>query len=164
MTRPQIQSTIPGTESDEDKIQTPELTARVHAWLDAQEAQRRASLETKTIHALMIAELTLANVKRYPYLDRKTGHKRYVTVAAEPKAKTIKAPTAKQEGRKARAAERAAEKAKEKREADKAESVEHRKVSRTPEHDAITKPKPLAIVEDVDPFAATRAAMEGNAP
>lgn len=179
MTRPQIQSSIPGCESNDDLIQTPELTARVHAWLDAQENQRRASLETKTIHALMIADLTLADIKRYPYLDRKTGQKRYVTVAAEPKAKTIKAPTNKQQGKKSAKAERAAEKAKEKRDAEAAESVEHRKVSRTPEHDAIanrarpdgnvqltvTRNGETVVVEppaiDDDPFAKTRAAMEG---
>lgn len=163
MTRPQIQSVIPGCESDEDKIKTDALTKRVHEWLDAQEEQRRAALHTKTIHALMIAELVLADVKRYPYLDRKTGAKRYVTVAAEPKARTMKAPTNKQQGKHAAKKERAAEKAKEKRQADAANEVEHRKVTRTPEHDEIVKPRAPAVVEDVDPFAKIRGAMEGVA-
>lgn len=158
MTRPQIQSVIPGCETPDELIQTPELTARVHAWLDAQEAQKRAALETRTAHGLMIAALTLANVKRYPYTDRSTGVKRYVTVAAEPKAKTIKAPTVK---RKSAAQERREEKAAEKKARDAAEAVEHRKVSReAAERDlgrSLDKPAPDA--EPLDPFAATRAAL-----
>ncbi len=168
------QLVIPGCESDEEKIKTPELTTRVHSWLDAQEAQRRAALETKTIHALMIAELTLANVKRYPYLDRKTGTKRYVTVGAEPKARTIKAPTNKQQGKNAAKKERAAEKAKEKREADAENEVEHRKVTRTAEHDEIAKRGSVKLTvthdgqtvdatEALDPFGKIRASLEGSA-
>jgi hypothetical protein len=157
MTRPQVQAVIPGCESDDEKIQTPELTARVHAWLDAQEAQRRAALETRTVHALMVAELVLANVKRYPYLDRSTGKKHYVVVARDPKAKTIKAPkpkTAKQEAK--------ADKAAEKKQRDKAESVEHRKVSRASVEGELRHAVP-AVPDDVDPFERTRRAMDGLA-
>lgn len=112
-------------------------------------------METRTIHALMIAELALANIPRYPYLDRATGAKRYVVVKADPKAATIKAPSKKQQSAKA---ERAAEKRGEKKAADEAARVEVRKIDGDKARAEIRKPAPAADVSD--PFAATRERME----
>jgi hypothetical protein len=128
---------IDGTEPPPDPDRTTDDDARVHAWLDAKTAQRKAADETKLAHSVLIAALQERGVTRYPYVDAFTGKKRYVVVEPIVKAKTTKAPKP----------PRAKKPRKERNKPDPAGAVEHRKVSRE------------SVAAEIDPFGTTREAM-----
>lgn len=139
------QTEIPGTEAP--SVRTDELDARLYAYLDTYEAKRAAAIHAKDLESILLAELEAAGIPRYPYTDR-AGDSRFFVTDKTPRAKTVKAPTAKQEGRKARK-EKAA-----------ADSVEVRTVSRASVELELRHAVP-AVPDDVDPFERTRRAMDG---
>lgn len=121
-----------------DPVRTPELDKVVFAWLDAKEAQRKAAQATKDAHLVLMYKLEEAKIEKYPYVDKWTGYKGYVTVKTTRKASTAKAPKAK----------RAAKVGRERKpKTPMSEQVESRRVPReTVEH-------------EIDPFASTRVMM-----
>lgn len=161
---PREQTFIPGTAPPpEDPQRTPDLDAVVYAWLTAQSDQRHAADVTKIKHAAMLERLAEAGCETYPYVDEKSGRKRYVVVDRTPKAKK-KAAAGGGKSKKAKRSKRfaadhdddlkdangkAADKA-QKRIDDDANRVESRRVPRD------------SVEEQIDPFAATRGALEAD--
>lgn len=154
------QTYIPGTEPTPDPAHDPEISAQVDAWQKAKQEQREAADTTAIRHAKLLELLNDRGVARYPYTDPATGRKRYVVVEAEPKAKLTKPITQKPKD------ERAAEKRAEKREADEAARVSHRKVdgdeARKKLKITVTAGGETVDVSDVDPFAKVRESMEAQ--
>jgi hypothetical protein len=128
---------IEGTEPPEDPPVIPEVAQAVDAWLAAKKKQANAAEATKMRHEILLGHLQEHKIERYPFIDQVTGRKKYVVADRTPKAKTITAPSKKQEGRDVTSkAER------------EAGQVESRRV-------------PRAEVEaEIDPFASTRGEMK----
>lgn len=144
MAKRPTQFEIPGTEeTDVDQA----MKDRLWAYLDAKDAQRRASGDTKLKLTVLFAAMSEAGLERVPYVDPMSGKRRYFVADKTPKPKTTKEPRVKRAKD-----ERKAEKRAEKKQRDAEESVEHRKVSRA----SVEKE-----IGPLDPFEATRAAMEG---
>lgn len=141
MARP-TQFEIPGTEqTDVDQA----MKDRLWSYLDAKDAQRRASGDTKLKLTVLFAAMTEAGIERVPYIDPSTGKRRFFVADKTPKPKTTKEPRVKRAKD-----ERRAEKKAEKKQRDAEESVEHRKVSRASVE---------AEIGPLDPFASVRDAM-----
>jgi len=132
------QTEIPGTE---DPARDHEADERLFAWLDAKSAQRKAADTTKIKHASLLERLGELGIDRYAYLDQFSGKKRFVVVKREPKVVTTRAPKPPRARRSRKHPEVEAK-------LPDAERVEHRKVSRA------------SVEAEIDPFGATRAAME----
>lgn len=122
----------------------------IDEWLEAKEAQRSAADATKLKHATLLVLLQNAGIEAYPYTDPKTGKKKLLVVAREPKAKVTKPHKRSRKesdveiGEEVTPAEKKLAKA-EKKARDEADRVESRRVPRTAAHDTVA-----------DPFAATR--------
>lgn len=138
MTKRQEQTQIPGTEPED--ITTRDDDARLYAWLDAKAAQKKAAATTRDTHLILIAALAERGIDRYPYTCAFTGKKRFLVVKREPRATTTKVP--------APPRARRSRKHPEIESVLPEERVEHRKVSRE------------SVAAEIDPFGATRAAME----
>lgn len=152
MTRPAIQTFIPGTEPP-DAGRSDAVDEIVYAWLDSREEQKRHGESTKIRHATLLAKLAELGLERYPYLERTSGKKRYVAADRTPKVKIIRPPQLRmgRRGKKIRveradsdapAKETAAEK--------DANTVEHRKVPRK------------SVEKEIDGFAQVRSDMGKN--
>lgn len=149
------QAEIPGTEVPKN----PDIERALDAWLAACDGAKRAAETKKLAHAVLVLQMQQAGLERYPYLDPSSGKKKQVVIARDPKARSTSAPG----GRRARKAndsdlsdaERAERKTEllRKKSDSESNSVESRRVRR----------EDVAELreEHVDPFAATRAAMEG---
>jgi len=118
-----------------DDPQIPEVADAVDAWLAAKKKQVLASESTKVRHESMLELLADHGLERYPYFDD-SGRKHYVVADKTPRAKTVKAPSRKQQGYDDNPPPTADDR------------VESRRVRRTAEHDRAA-----------DPFAATRAGL-----
>jgi hypothetical protein len=141
------QTEIPGTEQPKN----PDIEAAIDAWLEAKDEQRYATERTKLRHAGLLTVMANVGCEAYPFVDAKTGKKKQIVIARDPKAKATKAPRWNRRDQDA--------------EDDIGDEVqvtdvnddtppvdnvvEMRRVKRNAEHDAV-----------VDPFAATRAAMD----
>jgi hypothetical protein len=141
MTRPQIQSFIPGTEPPPDPVKNDEVETLMWSWLDQRDENKRGAATVKMRHATLLEKLKELGIDRYPYVDAFTGKKRYVVVNREPKLKTTNVPKPPREKK--------PKKSREKPNPD--EQVEVRTIPRS------------SIEHELDPFAATRAAMEADA-
>lgn len=132
-----------------------DVEASLDAWLEAKDQQRTSADTTKLRHATLLLHLATAGLEAYPYVDPKTGKKKQVVVARDPKAKTTAAPRNNRRnedadvGDEVTVAERAEAKLRRKAETE-ANRVEVRRVSRASVEDEINP----------DPFAATRAAID----
>jgi hypothetical protein len=145
MTRPQIQAEIPGTE---DTTRDPAMDERLWSYLDGKEEQARIGRDLKLRLSVLFAAMAEKGIDRIPYIDRASGKRKFFYADRSPKPKTTKEPRARKPKD-----EKKAEKQREKKEREQAESVEHRKVSRA------------EVEKDIgplDPFAATREAMEAR--
>lgn len=142
----QQQTEIPGTE----QVRNPEIEQALDAWLDAKESQKDASQTTKLRHHSLLLRLAESGIDRYPYIDARTGKKKHVVIARDPKAKTVAAPKESKLRRDRGEVDEPGEEVT--APVDKnADKVEHRKVSRA------------SVEKEIDPFASTRAAMNGDA-
>lgn len=139
----QQQTEIPGTEP----VRNAEIEQALDAWLAAKDEQKSAGETTRLRHFSLLQRLGEAGLENYPYVDPSTGKKKLVVVARDPKAKMIAAPRESKQRRDRGEVDEPGEEVT--APVDKtADQVEHRKVSRK------------SVEADIDPFAATRAAME----
>lgn len=134
---------IAGTEPPPDPDKHPEIDDALDAWLAAKKKRAAAAEAEKIRHESLLERLSDFGIERYPFHDE-TGRKKYVVAAKQTKAKTVNAPSKKQEGRDA-------DSRRERALLERETSVETRRVPRA---------EALAELEPADPFAATRSAME----
>jgi DNA adenine methylase len=127
---------IRGTEDKEN----PEIKEKINAWLDAKDAQADAGQKTKKRHAEVILAIQSAGLDRYPFIDPKTGKRKYAMVANEFKVSTGPAP-AEKKGRRTNSDARLSG-ADDAHEATDTERLERQ-----------------AKREPADPFASTRSSM-----
>lgn len=141
------QTELPGTETPKN----PDIEAAIDAWLEAKDEQKYATEKTKLRHAGLLTVMANVGIEAYPFVDPKTGKKKQIVIARDPKAKTTNQPRWNRRDQDA--------------EDDVGDEVqvtdlnddtpavdnvvEMRRVRRKAEHDDI-----------VDPFASTRAALE----
>lgn len=149
MTRPPEQAHLPADgmapppEPDNESVKT-----AIYAWLDLKTQAKRISEDTKAAHLAAIASLDAAGLDWHPFLDPTTQKKRRFWVKQERKAATTTVPKPpKERKRKKRGGPDKSADA----EIPEDDTVETRKVPRGKEHDKVT-----------DPFAGTRAGMNGN--
>ena len=134
----------------------------IDQWLEAKDEQKYATEKTRLRHSALLIHMQNAGIDAYPYTDAKTGRKKQVVIARDPKAKTLKAPRPNRRDDDADIGDEV-----EVRDAEltplNSDSpptdepavdnvVEMRRVKRTAAHDAV-----------VDPFASTRGAMDAAA-
>jgi hypothetical protein len=143
------QTEIPGTETPKN----PDIEHALDMWLEAKDEQRRAADAVKLRHATLLLHLQNVGCDAYPYVDPKTGKKKQVVVARDPRAKVVKAPKWNRKdvdvGDEVTPEEKAVEKAAKKAKAE-AERVETRRVKRKD------------VEGEIDPFASTRSRMNGQ--
>lgn len=162
-----------GTAPPPDPTRTPELDAKLWAWLESRDEQRRVGEKRKDHEHLLMHALVEAGIEKYPYLDPSTQKKRFFVADKTPKAKTVSAHEPKMPKPKKRDAEEIA-----KREETEANRVEQRRVSRASvdaelaERDekirkADSKPKrdrggdnPTHLEPNEDPFARVRGLLD----
>lgn len=147
----QEQTFIPGTEP----VRNPDIEQALDAWMAAKAEQKDAAETTRLRHTSLLLRLAEAGIERYPYIDPSSGKKKLVVVARDPKAKTITAPKESKLRRDRGEADEPGEEVTESPRDSKSKTsakeskVEHRKVSRA------------SVEDEIDPFARTRAAMDG---
>lgn len=139
------QTYLPGTEPAHHNA---DIEKALDAWFEARSSQRSAADATKIRHEALLLHMGHAGVESYPYVDPMTGKKRLVKVDRTPKAKTATAPKWSKRDADAATPEEAEEKRKERKAKKQADKVEVRRVPRK------------SVEKELDPFAATRAAME----
>jgi hypothetical protein len=118
----------------------PECRDAIYAWLDAKDEQARASERTKTAADAAMIALAEHKLESHPYVDPKSGKKRYFVADTTPKPKTQAAV------RQRNPDEDEDDVAEEVETRD--EVVEVRRVSRA------------SVEKEIDPFSSTRKAME----
>jgi hypothetical protein len=82
------QTEIPGTEQPKN----PDIENAIDAWLEAKDEQKYATERTKLRHAGLLVVMQNVGVEAYPFVDPKTGKKKQIVIARDPKAKATKAP------------------------------------------------------------------------
>lgn len=138
MARTQKQAYLPGTEpADDPNIEA--VNEALDAWNGAKQEQKTASEATKIRHMSLVETMLEHGLDRYPYIDAATGKKKHVVIKRDPRAATTNAPRIRRED---------AEPGEAVEPPDASQTVEHRKVSRS------------SVANEVDPFAATRAALD----
>lgn len=138
MARTQKQTYIPGTApADDPNIEAVNLA--LDAWNGAKQEQKTASEATKIRHMSLVETMLEHGLDRYPYIDAQTGKKKHVVIKRDPRAATTNAPRVRRE------------------DAEPGEAVEPRPTTETVEHRKVSH---ASVANEVDPFAATRAAME----
>lgn len=147
MARRREQMQIPGTEQPEEPV-IPEVAEAIDRWLEAKDEQQRASEVTKIRHQTLLSELAEHGLERYPFIDERTGRKRYVVADKTPRAKTVNAPE-----RRGRDLERDRDEPAERAEPD--ERVTHRRVPR-----ASVEAEIAISAAALDPFGATRGLLD----
>lgn len=128
-----------------DPVRNPELDKLVDAVLEAEDAQRAATATKKLRYEVYLAELAIRGLDRYPYVDARTGKKRYLgrkTTTTVAKTNAPRMPKPKDEAK--------AEKRAEKKQREKDEAVESRRVPRATVADEIG---------ETDGFAGLRQRM-----
>lgn len=134
------QTYFPGTEPPN---QDPDIEAALDAWLEAKHQQKNASEATNIAHAALVVRVTESGREHYAYVDRTSGKKRIVYPDRSPRMKTKAAARSRQEETTGEEVERPS--------TDRlAETVEMRRVPRA------------SVEKEIDPFAATRAAMDDH--
>lgn len=153
------QQEIPGYEAPKNA----DIEQAIDLWLDAKEEAKRAAETTKLRHATLLLHMQQAGLDVYPFVDPKNGKKRQVVIARDPKAKTLKQPRWNRRDDDADIGAEvevrdAADMTPLNSDSPPADDepatdnvVEMRRVKRTAAHDAV-----------IDPFASTRAAMDGD--
>jgi hypothetical protein len=142
------QTEIPGTEVPKN----PDIETAIDQWLDAKDEQKYATEKTKLRHAALLIHMQNAGVEVYPFVDPKTGKKKQIIIARDPKAKTTKQPRWNRRDKDA--------------EDDVGDEVEVTDLNDdTPAVDNVIEMRrvPRASVEkEIDPFASTRAALDAS--
>lgn len=138
------QQEIKGTERPE---QDPDIENALYAWFDAQDEQKHARQTTQTRHASLLLLVKESGREFYPYLDPKTGKKRRIRVKETPKIVSERDVWRR-------------------RDAD-AEVGEEMTAPNddTPAVDKVVEMKRVkrsSIEKEIDPFAATRAAISDD--
>jgi hypothetical protein len=124
-----------------------DIERALDSWQEAKDEQRQAAERTKLRHAALLLQMQNVGCEAYPYTDPKTGKKRQVIIAKEPKAKVTK-PT------------------QHRRQEDDVEIGEEVDASPDAPDDKVEKRrvKREKVAAEIDPFASTRAAMDEAAP
>lgn len=145
------QQEMPGTEPPE---RDPDIEDALYAWFDAGDAARTAADAKKIKHASLLLLVKASGREYYPYLDPKTGKKRRIRVKETPKIVSE------------RDVYRSARKDEDAELPDVGEAIEVDGIEVQPSLDrnADTVEKRTVrrkdVEVDLDPFAATRAAMD----
>lgn len=142
------QQEIEGTER---AGQDPDIEDALYAWFDAKDEQKRTSEATKVKHASLLLLVKVSGRQYYPYLDPKTGKKRRVRVQETPKIVTERDIYRRKDEDAVIEGEEVTPQNDDNPPVDNV--VEMRRVKRKAEHEAV-----------IDPFAATRAAMDDEKP
>lgn len=139
------QTEIPGTEAPHHD----EVEDAIDAWIDAKEEQRYAAEKTKLRHASLLVLMGNLGLEAYPYVDRTTGKKKQLVIAREPKAKAINAPKWNRRDMDDTEAEDLVGEAVVIDDPEAVDNkIERRKVKRS------------SVEAELDPFSATRGALE----
>lgn len=128
----------------------PEIEEALDGWIDAKVEQKRASETTKLAHSVLVSRLNEAGVEKYAYTDRTTGKRRFVYPDRTPKLKTAAAPRSRRRDDDERSEPEVGEEVTHEAVLKDADKVESRRVSRA------------SVADEIDPFAATRAGMNGG--
>lgn len=147
------QTWIPGTQPEEPvEPNVPAVVARIDAWLAAKAAQARAAETARIRHESLLAELAEHGLERHPYVDERTGRKRYVVADRTPRARTVNAPKPPKQ-----------REVSDKPPRQDADQVEHRKRSRKAVEAELAEREAEVKARDEadDPFAGARAALDG---
>lgn len=123
----------------------PDVRDAIHHWLDAKDEQAAASERTKAAADSAMAKLKEHELDGHPYIDPKSGKRKFFVADTTPKPKTMSA-------RARRKQEDDVEIGEEVEAAEEDNVVEKRRVSRA------------SVEAEIDPFAATRAAMTDVKP
>src|SRR6185312_9081430 len=85
-----------------DPVRNPELEKLVDGVLEAEDAHAAAGRTKKLRHEVFLAELAIRGIDRYPYVDPRTGKKRYLgrkTTTTVAKTNAPKPPKRKDEAK-----------------------------------------------------------------
>lgn len=155
MTRQLRQQELPGTEEPDAPVPPPELLEGLDELLGQEENHRADGVRVRELKENLLAATLKAGFERLPYVDAKTGKRKYWIADRTARAKKMSA--AGSDGKAKRARDRDPEVGEAVERADPAivfggdDKVESRRVKRTAAHDKV-----------VDPFASTRSAMESE--
>jgi hypothetical protein len=142
------QTEIPGTEVPKN----PDIERSIDQWLESKDEQKYATEKTKLRHSTLLLHMQTAGIDVYPFLDPKTGKKKQIVIARDPKAKTLKQPRWNRRDKDA--------------EDDVGEEVEVTDVSEeTPAVDNKVEKRRVSrasVEQEIDPFASTRRALDDD--
>ena len=149
------QTELPGIE---DTSKDPDIERDLDAYLEAVDAAKRAADDKKLKHTVLIARLLGADRHVYPYLCPRTGKKKRIRVDVGSKIKTERDASSGRKRKQKDVALSPGEKAERdaEREQKKAEAEVNRVEARRVKRENVEELRE----ENVDPFAATRRAME----
>lgn len=140
------QTEIPGTEVPKN----PDIEQAIDWWIEAKDEQKYATEKTKLRHAALLVHMQNAGLEVYPFIDPKTGKKKQIVIARDPKAKATKQPRWNRRDKDA--------------EDDVGDEVEVTDLNDdTPAVDNVVemrRVKRSSVEKEIDPFAATRNALE----
>jgi hypothetical protein len=142
------QTEIPGTEAPKN----PDIEQAIDWWLESKDEQKYATEKTKLRHSALLVHMQNAGIDVYPFLDPKTGKKKQIVIARDPKAKATKAP---RWNRRDKDAEDDVGDEVVVADADDATPAVDNKVE-------MRRVKRSSVEKEIDPFAATRRAMDDD--
>jgi len=120
----------------------------IDQWIESKDEQKYATERTKLRHAALLLHMQNAGIDAYPFVDPKTGKKKQIVIAREPKAKATKAPRWNRHDDDADIG-------------DEIEVVDDQ--SAEPAVDNVVemrRVKRSSVEKEIDPFAATRGALD----
>lgn len=135
------QQEIPGTEAPKNV----DIESAIDLWLESKDEQKYATERTKLRHQTLLLHMGNAGIDVYPFTCPKSGKKKQIVVARDPKAKTLKAP---RWNRHDENADDVGEEVVVEDDPAVDNVIEMRRVKRSAEHDTMA-----------DPFGSTRQAM-----
>jgi hypothetical protein len=127
-----------------------DIEASLDLWLEARDEQKYAVDKTKLRHAALLLHMANAGIDAYPFVDQRTGKKRQVVIARDPKAKTLSAPRPNRRDD----------------DAEIAEEITDERVLSVVDEPAVDnvvemrRVKRESIEDEIDPFAIVRSALE----
>ena len=169
MARTQRQTSIAGTQTEEEKIieslsdkDRKAIDDDLDYWLSRQSNQRAAGAETKAAHSTLVKRASDHKLTRWPYIDPNTGKKKHLVIKREPKATTMNAPRRAPRPETPGAEVEPKSKAEKKADAD-ANKVEHRKVKSKDAKAELRAIKDAVSAKDNadSPMAQGAAAVDG---
>jgi hypothetical protein len=123
-----------------------DIESAIDLWLESKDEQKYATERTKLRHQTLLLHMGVAGIDVYPFTCPKSGKKKQIVVARDPKAKTLKAP--RWNRRDEDAEDDVGDEVVVEDDPAVDNVVEMRRVKRSAEHDGMA-----------DPFASTRQAL-----